>query len=96
MTSIKVIDQNDDVLWNVEIDSKKPVLWQLEWQGIEIPNACKMWMCAACMCTIEQWSQHAVKNLRGEPSFPLWEEEIMTCIWWFKETGDTIILRTMS
>lgn len=96
MTKIQIKDSNWDVIKNVEIDFKKPVLKQLESEDIEIPNACRAWMCAACMCYIEKWWEHAVKNLRWEPAFPLWDDEIMTCIWWFADTKDEIILKTMS
>jgi len=37
-----------------------------------------------------------VKNLRGEPSFPLGDDEIMTCIGWVTDTDEDIILQTMS
>ncbi len=78
----------------LEVSSEKPLLWQLEAQWVEIANACKMWMCGACMCYIDD-DMRAIKNLRWEPSFPLWEWEIMTCIWGVSE-GENIILHTMT
>jgi len=96
MTQIRVENNAWKHLWTVKVNSAKPLLWQLEAEGIEIPNACKMWMCAACMCNITSGQEFAVKNLRWEPSFPLWGEEIMTCIWGVTETDEEIILQTMS
>ncbi len=94
MPKIIVKSADNTLLKELEVWSEKPLLKQLEWQWIEIPNACNMWMCGACMCYIDDDSR-AVKNLRGEPCFPLWEWEIMTCIWWVTE-GEEIILHTMT
>lgn len=96
MIQVRVENKSWEHLWTVKVDSTKPLLKQLEVEGIEIPNACNMWMCAACMCSIKSGGEFAVKNLRGEPSFPLWDDEIMTCIWWFAETDTEIILQTLS
>jgi len=96
MTQVQVQNAAGEELAKVKIDSTKPLLSQLQSEGIEIPNACKIWMCAACLCTIQSWQEHVVKNLRWEPSFPLWDEEIMTCIGGVKETDEEIILQTMS
>jgi ferredoxin len=96
MTFLRVENAAKAELWQWNIDSSKPLLPQLEAQWVEIPNACRTGMCSACMCTVVKWQEHIVNNLRGEPAFPLWEDEIMTCIGWIAETDDEIILRTMT
>lgn len=95
MTKIRVENSTGKLIKHIEVDSSKPLLSQFEKENIAIPNACRAGMCAACMCYIDDDSK-AVKNLRWESAFPLWEWEIMTCIGWVVETQDTITLRTMS
>lgn len=95
MTKVKIEDSAWTLIKELEVDSVKPLLSQLEKAWVDIPNACRAGMCAACMCHVVNDSQ-VVKNLRGEPAFPLWEWEIMTCIGWVIDTSDTITLRTMS
>ncbi len=96
MTKVRLEDASWEQIWKWEIDSAKPLLTQLEAQWVEIPNACRAGMCAACMCSVVEGQEHIVNNLRGEPSFPLGEDEIMTCIGWVKETQDEVVLRTMT
>lgn len=96
MTEIRVENASWDLLWQITADSSKPLLKQLEAAGIEIPNACNIWMCAACLCNVPEWDKNLKKNLRWEPAFPLWEWEIMTCIGWVEETDELIVLQTMS
>lgn len=93
MTIVEVQDSKGKLIKSVDVDSTKPLLSQLEAEGIEIANACRTGMCAACMCHIHD-DARAVKNLRGEPAFPLGEGEIMTCIGGVSE-GEKVILKTM-
>lgn len=95
MTKIKIENSNWNLIKEVTVDHTKPLLKQLEAEGIEIPNACNIGMCAACMCTSQTSSDLLNKSLRGEPAFPLWDEEIMTCIGWVVETDEVVVLRTM-
>lgn len=96
MTKIIVKNNAWEILTSIQIEAEKTLLKQLEAQGIEIPNACRIGICASCLCTAEQGSEHLIKNLTGEPAFPLAEEEIMTCIGWVADTEEEIILTTMS
>lgn len=96
MTQVIIKDAQGEVLKELEANPAKPLLSQLEWAWVEIPNACKIWMCGACICIWENDDENLVKNLRGEPAFPLWEGEIMTCIWWVTDTQETVVLKTMS
>ena len=96
MTRVSIKNADGEIiLKEYEIDIAKPLLSQLENAGVEIPNACRAWICASCMCNAEQGGEHLVKNLRGEPGFPLADEEIMTCIWGVTQTDETIILQTI-
>ncbi len=95
MTTVRIENSEGELIKEVPIDVGRVLLSQLESHDIEIPNACRAGMCAACMCNIVQWSEHVIKNLRGEPAFPLGEDEVMTCIAGVKETDETIVLRTM-
>lgn len=96
MTKVRVESSNWELIWECEVNSQKPLLPQLESNGIEIPNACRTGMCAACLCNAPAWDNNLNKSLRGEPAFPLWEWEIMTCIGWVVDTQETIILQTMT
>lgn len=95
MTKITIKNKQGDVLKVVDVDSQGSLLGQLEKQDVEIPNACRMGMCAACMCNVEKWAKHIRKDMKWEPAFPLWEDEVMTCIGWVEDTDEEIILRTM-
>ena len=96
MTKLEIINSKKESLWTMDIDTSKPLLKQIEAHGIEIPNACNIGMCWACMCMWVDWDTALNKSLRWEPAFPLWEWEIMTCIWWLEETDDTVVLQTMT
>lgn len=96
MTHLIVKNKNGENIWEIELDEKRSLLSQMELSGIEIPNACRTWMCAACLCTIEQWENLILKDMKGEPAFPLWEEEVMTCIAGVKASEETLILQTMN
>jgi len=96
---IKIKDKNWNILKEIEIDFSKTLLEQIRNSWVEIHSACNIWICAACMCKIEKWWEYLVKNFRWEPGFPLWEKEIMTCIWWVKKDNydiePEIILKTI-
>lgn len=93
---ITIKDSEGNLIKSVDADTKKTLLSQLEKQDIDIPNACRAGMCAACMCTIEKWEELIVKDFRWEPAFPLGDDEVMTCIAGLKDLEDgEIILKTM-
>jgi ferredoxin len=96
MTNIRVESASGDFIKELEVNPAKPLLKQLEAAGVEIPNACKIGMCGACLCNAQWWDKNLNKSLRWEPAFPLWEWEIMTCIGWVIDTQETIILQTMN
>lgn len=95
MTQVRIENAKWEYIKNLLVDHTKPLLKQLEAQDIEIPNACNIGMCGACLCMSETSPELLNKSLRGEPAFPLWDEEIMTCIGWVIDTDETVILRTM-
>lgn len=95
MTKVIVKNQAWEKLGSIEAQSDIILLKQLEAEGIEIPNACRAGMCAACMCQVESGSEHFVKNHRGEPAFPLGEEEVMTCIGAVRDTDEEVVIKTM-
>lgn len=95
MTKIRIESSQWELIREVEVTAGKRLLSQLEKAGVEIPNACRTGMCAACLCTIESGGEYIQKDLWGEPAFPLWEDEVMTCIAGVSETEDTVVLRTI-
>jgi len=95
MTTVRIENAKWEHIKEVEVDHSKPLLKQLEAENVEIPNACNIGMCGACLCMSETDPKLLNKSLRGEPAFPLWDEEIMTCIWGVIETDEMVILRTM-
>jgi ferredoxin len=50
MTKIRVENAAGELIKELEVSSQKPLLRQLELEGIEIPNACRTGMCASCLC----------------------------------------------
>jgi len=95
MTTVQIQNKNGEFLKEVLVEPWKILLSQLEAAGVEIPNACRAGMCAACMCNITAGGEYVKKDMRWEPAFPLWEDEIMTCIGGVLDTQETIILKTM-
>ena len=95
MTKIRIETASGILVKELDVNVWKPLLWQLEAAWVEIPNACKIGMCGACLCNAPAWDDALNKSLRGEPAFPLWEWEIMTCIGWVQDTHETIVLQTM-
>jgi ferredoxin len=74
----------------------KTLLKQLEAEGVEIPAACYTGICWACICEIEKGEDNINKNFRGEPGFPMGDEEVMTCIAGVKaDENDEVILKMM-
>lgn len=96
MTKIRVENAAGELIKELEVNSQKPLLRQLELEGVEIPNACRTGICASCLCNAPNWDIHLNKSLRWEPAFPLGEWEIMTCIGGVEDTDETIILQTMN
>ena len=95
MTKVRIENSKWEYINEVEVDHTKPLLKQLEAHDVEIANACNIGMCGACLCMSESNPDLLNKSLRGEPAFPLWDEEIMTCIWGVVDTPETVVLRTM-
>lgn len=95
MPTVRIENAAGEFMKEMLIDANRVLLSQLEASGIEIPNACRSGICASCLCHIVQGGEYIEKSLRGEPGFPLAEEEVMTCISGIRDTDETIILRTM-
>ena len=95
MVQIRVENSNGELIKEVPVEVGKSLLSQLEAAEVEIPNACRAGMCAACMCNIKEGWEFIKKDLKWEAAFPLWEDEVMTCIAWVTDTDETIILQTM-
>lgn len=97
MTKIVLKNKSGEILAEFSADVAKPLLKQIENAWVEIASACHIGTCGACMCnSTPEDDELLVKDLRGEPAFPLWEWEIMTCIGWVENTDKTIILETMT
>lgn len=96
MTKVQMQNNAGDTIWNIEIEPGKNLLSQLESQDVEIPNACRTGMCGACLCMIQKWHEHVIKNMRWEPAFPLWEDEVMTCIAGLSDAREEVVLQTLS
>ena len=95
MPTVRIQNAQWELLKEISVDANRILLSQIEAAGVEIPNACRTGMCASCLCHIKQGEEHIEKSLRGEPAFPLAEDEVMTCIAGVRDTDETIILQTM-
>ncbi len=95
MTKLTIRDSDGNTLKTLDISPEKTLLHELQKAEIDIPNACRAGMCGACMCHIESGAEHVQKNKRGEPSFPLADDEVMTCIGGVTDSWDEIVLKTL-
>lgn len=95
MVQVRIENSQWELIKQVPVEAGKVLLSQLEKAGVEIPNACRAGMCAACMCHIVSGEEYIKKDTRGEAAFPLWDDEMMTCIGWVLDTNETITLKTM-
>ena len=92
-----IIIKNKDweIIKTIESDISKTLLKQLQESGVEMAYACHTGICGACMCQIESGSENVNKSFRWEPGFPLWDDEVMTCIAWVINKDEDIILKTI-
>ena len=95
MPKITVKNSAGEVIKTIDAEVGKTLLSQLNGSDIQVPSACHTGMCGACMCRIESWHEHIVKNFRWEPAFPLDDSEVMTCIASASETNENITLLTL-
>lgn len=93
MTKIIIKDASWEVIKTLDGDVTRNLLKQLTDKWVEISYACHTGICWACMCLIEKWEDSVIKNFKGEPWFPLADEEIMTCIAGIKEIDGDVILK---
>lgn len=90
-SSWEILKSIDSIVW-------KTLLEQITNSWIEMHFACNAWICWACMCSIEKWQEFIKKDFKTEPWFPLWEDEVMTCIWWIisdESSNNEIVLKTI-
>lgn len=97
---MKIIIKNPawEIIKELPANLWESLLKQLTEAGVNIHHACTNGMCASCMCFVEKWEEFLDKSFRMDPEFPLWEGEILTCIWWFKKDisqDGEIVLQTI-
>lgn len=96
---ITIKNSSWDIIKTIDAKLNQTLLKTITESWIEIYSACLNWICASCMCQIESWEQFVLKTFRNEPSFPLADEEVMTCIAKIKdefiETNNELILKTI-
>ena len=92
-----IIIKNKDweIIKTIEADLSKTLLRQLQDSEVEMAYACHTGICGACMCQIESGSENVNKSFKWEPWFPLWDDEVMTCIAWVINKDQEIILKTI-
>lgn len=86
---IRVKDEDGEVR-EINVSANKMLLEQLEEAGYDIPNACKIWTCWACMCTVTSWADGIDKAWIREPMFPLDDVEVLTCTATIKEGAEDV------
>ncbi|MDD3646303.1 MAG: 2Fe-2S iron-sulfur cluster binding domain-containing protein [Candidatus Gracilibacteria bacterium] len=92
---IIIKNASGEIIKVIDADINKTLLSQLQDEGIEITYACHTGICGACMCQIESGSDNVQKSFRGEPGFPLGDDEVMTCIAGVINKDEDIILKTI-
>ncbi len=95
MANITIKDKNNKILKSFPINIWKKLISQLKDNNIEVNSACNIWICWACMFNIESWKENIIKNFKWEPGFPLWDEELMSCIAWVKNEETNIVLKNI-
>lgn len=81
---IRVKDDKGEVK-EVEIRANKMLLEELEEAGYDIPYACKIGTCGACICKVNEGAENIDKSAIFEPMFPLDDVEVLTCTAALKE-----------
>ncbi|MDD3144933.1 MAG: 2Fe-2S iron-sulfur cluster-binding protein [Candidatus Gracilibacteria bacterium] len=92
---ITIKNSAGEIIKTIESDVNKTLLKQLQDEGIDITYACHTGICGACMCNIESGSENVEKSFRGEPGFPLGDDEVMTCIGGIKNKDIDVVLKTI-
>lgn len=77
---IIIKDKEWNILKELSAEVGKTLLRQISDAWEEMHFACMTWICGACMCEVESWSEFIDKEMRTAPGFPLADEEVMTCI----------------
>lgn len=95
MANIIIKDKTGKILNEFPANLWIKLISQLREQQVEVHSACNTWMCWACMFKIESWWENVIKNLKWEPAFPLWEEEVMSCIAWIKDDKTDVVLQNI-
>lgn len=92
----KIIIKNADWELTRELDQDiwKTLIKQMNDAGEEVMSACHHGICWACIYSVDSWVDNINKSFKWEPGFPLWEDEVMTCIAWIKWNDEEIILRS--
>lgn len=93
MPKITIKDKDWKTIKEINSDTSKTLISQIRESWVEVNSACHMGMCWACMMNIESWVENVVKNKKTEPSFPLWKDEVMTCIAWVNSLDRDISLK---
>lgn len=73
------VKSKDWIVKNFESKAWKTLLKQLEDAGYDIPYACNIWTCWACMCWVGKGGENLDKSWAFEPMFPLDDSEVLTC-----------------
>ncbi len=92
MKKIIVKDSSWKIIKELDQNINKTLIKQLTDEWVEVMSACHHWICWACIYWIEQWVENINKSFKGEPWFPLWDEEVMTCIAWVNWKNNDIVL----
>ncbi|NVP17308.1 2Fe-2S iron-sulfur cluster binding domain-containing protein [Candidatus Gracilibacteria bacterium] len=92
---IIIKNKDGEIIKTIEADISKTLLRQLQDNEVEMAYACHTGICGACMCMIESGSENVNKSFKGEPGFPLGDDEVMTCIGGVKDKNIDVVLKTI-
>lgn len=80
MAKITIKSGNGTEIGTFEADSNQAISAQGAAAGIMIPVACGVGACGICVADIESGKEYLEPNAFGTGSFPLIDEQILTCV----------------
>ncbi len=85
MNKIIIKNSSWEIVKELDQDVKKTLISQMRDAGVNVLAACHHGICGACIYKVNTWQNALKKDFKWSPGFPLWDDEVMTCIAWISE-----------
>ncbi len=87
MKKIIVKNASWEVIKEFEQDINKTLISQMRDADLNVLSACHHWICWACIYKVNNGWENIIKDFKWSPWFPLWDDEVMTCIAWLQDSN---------